>query len=110
MSPSSPKYGLGIVNGPPHSPIPNGKGKNKAEPRDLEAEADAFESKCLLLRQYFAQWQERTTDRAAWAEACKEEASTVLVPADYQFLVGPISFSGPYCKPNIVFQVIFACM
>ncbi|KAJ4771315.1 Pectin lyase-like superfamily protein [Rhynchospora pubera] len=41
----------------------------------------------------------------AWAEACKEEASTVLVPADYQFLVGPISFSGPYCKPNIVFQL-----
>ncbi|KAJ3695295.1 hypothetical protein LUZ60_000672 [Juncus effusus] len=41
----------------------------------------------------------------AWAEACKEEASTVLVPAGYQFLVGPISFSGPYCKPNIVFQL-----
>ncbi|KAF5187680.1 Polygalacturonase [Thalictrum thalictroides] len=43
--------------------------------------------------------------QAAWAAACKVEASTVLVPLDYMFLVGPISFSGPYCKPNIVFQL-----
>ncbi|KAL5552865.1 hypothetical protein UlMin_040266 [Ulmus minor] len=43
--------------------------------------------------------------QAAWASACKVEASTILVPADYQFLVGPISFSGPYCAPNIVFQL-----
>lgn len=40
-----------------------------------------------------------------WAAACKVEASTMLVPANYVFYVGPISFSGPYCKPNIVFQV-----
>lgn len=44
---------------------------------------------------------------AAWAEACKVEASTMLIPADYVFYVGPISFSGPYCKPNIIFQVIY---
>ncbi|CAJ1940149.1 unnamed protein product [Sphenostylis stenocarpa] len=43
--------------------------------------------------------------QAAWAEACKVEASTMLVPSDYNFFVGPISFSGPYCKPNIVFQL-----
>ena len=43
--------------------------------------------------------------QAAWGAACKVEASTMLVPADYTFYVGPISFSGPYCKPNIVFQV-----
>ncbi|XP_027347524.1 polygalacturonase At1g48100-like [Abrus precatorius] len=43
--------------------------------------------------------------QAAWAEACKVEASTMVIPAEYVFLVGPISFSGPYCKPNIIFQV-----
>nr|CAB3473692.1 unnamed protein product [Digitaria exilis] len=41
----------------------------------------------------------------AWAAACKQGASTVLVPSGLEFLVGPISFSGPYCKPNIVFQL-----
>ncbi|XP_073048896.1 polygalacturonase At1g48100-like [Primulina eburnea] len=42
---------------------------------------------------------------AAWAAACKVEASVINVPADYVFLVGPISFSGPYCQHNIVFQL-----
>lgn len=41
----------------------------------------------------------------AWAAACKVEASTMIVPSGYKFLVGPISFSGPYCMPNIVFQL-----
>ena len=41
----------------------------------------------------------------AWVAACKVEGSTVMVPADYVFFVGPISFSGPYCQPDIVFQV-----
>ncbi|XP_054809647.1 polygalacturonase At1g48100 [Prosopis cineraria] len=43
--------------------------------------------------------------QTAWAAACKAQASTMLIPADYVFLVGPISFSGPFCKPNIVFQL-----
>ncbi|XP_019420997.1 PREDICTED: polygalacturonase At1g48100-like isoform X1 [Lupinus angustifolius] len=43
--------------------------------------------------------------KATWASSCKVEASTMLVPTDYVFYVGPISFSGPYCKPNIVFQL-----
>ncbi|KAK7250576.1 hypothetical protein RIF29_33095 [Crotalaria pallida] len=43
--------------------------------------------------------------QSAWAGACQVEASTMLIPADYVFFVGPISFSGPYCKPNIVFQL-----
>ncbi|PIN09766.1 Polygalacturonase [Handroanthus impetiginosus] len=43
--------------------------------------------------------------QAAWAAACKVEASVINVPAKYVFLVGPISFSGPYCQHNIVFQV-----
>ncbi|KAG7650084.1 putative polygalacturonase [Arabidopsis thaliana] len=42
---------------------------------------------------------------AAWASACKVEASTMIIPPDYIFLVGPISFSGPYCQANIVFQL-----
>ncbi|XP_010924274.2 polygalacturonase At1g48100 [Elaeis guineensis] len=42
---------------------------------------------------------------AAWAAACKVEASTMVVPAEFRFLVRPISFSGPYCQPNIVFQL-----
>ncbi|KAK4779653.1 hypothetical protein SAY87_015759 [Trapa incisa] len=41
----------------------------------------------------------------AWAAACKVEASTVLVPEGYEFLVGPISFSGPYCQADITFQL-----
>ncbi|XP_043706686.1 polygalacturonase At1g48100-like [Telopea speciosissima] len=42
---------------------------------------------------------------AAWAEACKVEGSTIVVPSQFVFLVGPISFSGPYCQPDIVFQL-----
>ncbi|KAK9090399.1 hypothetical protein Sjap_023576 [Stephania japonica] len=42
---------------------------------------------------------------AAWEAACKVEASTILVPSDYKFFVGPVSFSGPFCQPNIVFQL-----
>ncbi|KAL5203506.1 hypothetical protein ABZP36_014458 [Zizania latifolia] len=42
---------------------------------------------------------------AAWAAACKVEESTVLVPSELEFVVGPISFSGPCCKPNILFQL-----
>ncbi|XP_009769209.1 polygalacturonase At1g48100 isoform X1 [Nicotiana sylvestris] len=43
------------------------------------------------------------TFEAAWIEACKVEGSTIVVPSDYDFLVGPISFSGPHCEENIVF-------
>ncbi|CAN6446266.1 unnamed protein product [Victoria cruziana] len=43
--------------------------------------------------------------QSAWDAACKVEASTVVVPAEHEFLVRPISFSGPYCQPNIVFQL-----
>ncbi|AQL03563.1 Polygalacturonase QRT2 [Zea mays] len=42
----------------------------------------------------------------AWSAACAAEASTVLVPASYVFLVGPIAFTGgDSCEPNVVFQV-----
>ncbi|KAF3332783.1 polygalacturonase [Carex littledalei] len=39
-----------------------------------------------------------------WAAACKIAASTMVVPSNYEFLVGPISFAGPVCQPNLVFQ------
>lgn len=29
----------------------------------------------------------------------------MMVPSDYDFLVGPISFSGTNCEKNLVFQV-----
>lgn len=35
------------------------------------------------------------------------QASTINVPSGSVFLVKPISFSGPNCEPNIVFQVSF---
>jgi polygalacturonase len=41
----------------------------------------------------------------AWAATCKIEASTMVVPSGSVFLVKPISFSGPNCQPNIIFQV-----
>jgi len=41
----------------------------------------------------------------AWEAACKVEGSTMVVPSGSVFLVKPVSFSGPNCEPNIVFQV-----
>ncbi|KAH9303717.1 hypothetical protein KI387_008121, partial [Taxus chinensis] len=41
---------------------------------------------------------------AAWQAACSVESAVVVVPAEFRFLVGPISFSGP-CQPNIIFQI-----
>lgn len=55
----------------------------------------------------YSNWNAMQAFQEAWAEACKVESSTMLVPADYVFFVGPISFSGPYCKPSIVFQVTY---
>ncbi|XP_008782487.1 polygalacturonase At1g48100 [Phoenix dactylifera] len=43
--------------------------------------------------------------QAAWAAACKVEASKIIVPSKYEFLVGPISFDGPNCGDNIVFEL-----
>ncbi|KAL3720268.1 hypothetical protein ACJRO7_005148 [Eucalyptus globulus] len=42
---------------------------------------------------------------AAWAAACKVESSTILVPSGSVFLLSPISFAGPNCKPKITFQL-----
>ncbi|TXG54679.1 hypothetical protein EZV62_019935 [Acer yangbiense] len=42
---------------------------------------------------------------ATWAAACKMEASTMVVPSGSVFFLGPITFSGSGCQPNIVFQL-----
>ncbi|GLJ05366.1 hypothetical protein SUGI_0016940 [Cryptomeria japonica] len=41
---------------------------------------------------------------AAWQAACEKDSATLLIPSDYQFLVGPLTFLGP-CKSNILFKV-----
>ncbi|XP_062104793.1 polygalacturonase At1g48100 [Humulus lupulus] len=42
---------------------------------------------------------------AAWGAVCKVKASTLTVPSGSVFLVKPISFSGPNCQSDIVFQL-----
>ncbi|XP_057812618.2 polygalacturonase At1g48100-like [Cryptomeria japonica] len=41
---------------------------------------------------------------AAWQAACEKDSATLLIPSDYQFLVGPLTFLGP-CKSNILFKI-----
>ncbi|XP_047962057.1 polygalacturonase At1g48100-like [Salvia hispanica] len=41
----------------------------------------------------------------AWADACKVQGSTVLIPSGSVFLVKLVAFSGPNCQSNIVFQL-----
>ncbi|KAF6157400.1 hypothetical protein GIB67_004338 [Kingdonia uniflora] len=85
-------------NGPKKkSPMPSKKGYNGGKPT-------------LFNVLHFGAKGDGTTDdtkafQAAWASACKMEGSTVIVPSNFEFLVGPISFSGPYCQPNIIFQL-----
>ncbi|XP_071695659.1 polygalacturonase At1g48100-like [Rutidosis leptorrhynchoides] len=43
--------------------------------------------------------------QAAWADACKSDSSTIIVPSGYKFLVGPTSFSGSNCHKRMSFQV-----
>ncbi|XP_057759792.1 polygalacturonase At1g48100-like isoform X3 [Arachis stenosperma] len=42
----------------------------------------------------------------AWEAACKIDSSTMVVPSGKVFLIKPISFAGPNCRQNIVFQVL----
>ncbi|XP_059064638.1 polygalacturonase At1g48100-like [Cryptomeria japonica] len=41
---------------------------------------------------------------AAWRAACSKGYTTLHIPANYSFVVGPITFSGP-CQSSIVFMV-----
>ncbi|XP_021299198.1 polygalacturonase At1g48100 [Herrania umbratica] len=85
-------------------------GWNKASSRrQIAARPRAGSSATFNVLAYGAKGDGRTDDTkafvAAWAAACKVEASTLMVPSGSVFLVGPISFSGPNCQPNIVFQL-----
>ncbi|KAJ1399485.1 Pectin lyase fold/virulence factor [Sesbania bispinosa] len=93
------------TNTPSSPPIPKPKVSPPTQPpKDYSGHSTTFN-----VLDYGAKGDGRTDDtkafQATWAEACKVEASTMVVPADYVFYVGPISFSGPYCKSNIVFQL-----
>uniref|UniRef100_A0A0E0C553 Polygalacturonase n=1 Tax=Oryza meridionalis TaxID=40149 RepID=A0A0E0C553_9ORYZ len=81
--PPSPGNGKGYQS--PYQPSPSPSPNAPVRPSPVNGSGHAFE--------------------AAWAAACKQGASTVVVPSELEFLVGPISFSGPYCKPNILFQL-----
>ncbi|KAB2088274.1 hypothetical protein ES319_A04G164700v1 [Gossypium barbadense] len=100
-TPPSPK-----VKAPP-SPKP--KVKVPSIPPPQKGYGNGQRSKVFDVLHFGAKGDGKTDDtkafQAAWAAACKVQASTVVVPAKFIFLVGPISFSGPYCQANIVFQL-----
>ncbi|KAK4263189.1 hypothetical protein QN277_028641 [Acacia crassicarpa] len=85
---------------PPSSPLPS----NPTPPGGGDSSTTVFS-----VLDFGAKGDGNSDDTKAfhdtWAAACKVEASTMLVPAGNIFKMGPISFSGPYCKPNIVFQL-----
>ncbi|MCL7028540.1 hypothetical protein MKW94_011140 [Papaver nudicaule] len=92
---------------PPKPPV---KGYSPAvPPPSYDDGPPTISSTAFNVLQFGAKGDGNTDDtkafEAAWAAACKVEASTVVVPPNYVFLVGPISFSGPYCRQNIVFQL-----
>ncbi|CAA7032764.1 unnamed protein product [Microthlaspi erraticum] len=77
---------------PPHLPLKPVEGSQEFNVLDFGAKGDGMSDDTKAFE-------------AAWGSACKVEASTMIIPSDYIFLVGPISFSGPYCQANIVFQL-----
>ncbi|OVA20733.1 Glycoside hydrolase [Macleaya cordata] len=91
------------------SPKPPGKGHSPIPPPSYDGGHPTINSTVFDVLQFGAKGDGNTDDtkafEAAWDAACKVEASTIVVPSNYVFLVGPISFSGPYCQPNIVFQL-----
>ncbi|XP_010248489.1 PREDICTED: polygalacturonase At1g48100 [Nelumbo nucifera] len=97
---------------PPPAPKP-GKGyKGPKEPTPVPPPGKGFSGShgaVFDVLHFGAKGDGKTDDtkafQAAWAAACKVEASTMVVPAKLVFLVGPISFSGPYCESNIIFQL-----
>ncbi|XP_022726620.1 polygalacturonase At1g48100-like isoform X2 [Durio zibethinus] len=100
-----------ITPSPPSSPKPKAPPppKEKAAPSPPPSPKPKEESNIFDVLDFGAKGDGKTDDtkafQAAWAAACKVEVSTVVVPAEFLFLVGPISFSGPYCQANIVFQL-----
>ncbi|XP_073130983.1 polygalacturonase At1g48100-like isoform X2 [Henckelia pumila] len=90
-------------------PPPTGGHKGISPPPPSKGEKPPAGSTVYNVLEFGAKGDGTTDDtkafEAAWAAACKVEASIVNVPAEYVFLVGPISFSGPNCQHNIVFQL-----
>ncbi|XWS69023.1 hypothetical protein CRYUN_Cryun04dG0144000 [Craigia yunnanensis] len=108
-TPSSPK-----LKAPPSpkekaAPSPKPKEKVPSTPPPQKGYSNGQHSNVFDVLDFGAKGDGKTDDtkafQAAWAAACKVEASTVVVPVEFVFLVGPISFSGPYCQANIVFQL-----
>ncbi|KAK0573866.1 hypothetical protein LWI29_014794 [Acer saccharum] len=91
---------------PPASPPPYSKPKPNIPPPTAE---NGGHSEVFDVMDFGAKGNGIADDtkafEAAWTAACKVESSIMIVPTDYVFLVGPISFSGPYCQRNIVFQL-----
>ncbi|PIA61915.1 hypothetical protein AQUCO_00200126v1 [Aquilegia coerulea] len=104
--PAPPSKGPTIPPSP--SPTPS-KGPTIPQSPPPPAENNGRNSTIYNVLDFGAKGDGSTDDtkafQAAWAAACKVEASTITVPSQYIFLVGPISFSGPYCESNIVFQL-----
>ncbi|KAJ7953600.1 Polygalacturonase [Quillaja saponaria] len=106
---SKPKSPSHNTTPPLPVPTPAPKPKETVKPNPPQKGYNGAGSTVFNVQDFGAKGDGSTDDtkafQTAWAAACKVEASTMLVPADYVFFVGPISFSGPYCKPDIVFQL-----
>ncbi|KAL0408601.1 UNVERIFIED_CONTAM: Polygalacturonase [Sesamum radiatum] len=94
---------------PPPVPPPAAGPKQSPPPPPKKGDGKAAYPTVLSVLDFGAKGDGNTDDtkafQAAWAAACKVEASVINVPAKHVFLVGPISFSGPYCQHDIVFQL-----
>nr|ACG40925.1 polygalacturonase precursor [Zea mays] len=102
----------GSAHSTPKPPTPPSCGKGHQQPSQSQPPPPATSSQhgaVFSVVDFGAKGDGATDDtkafQGAWAAACTQGASTLLVPPELEFLVGPISFSGPYCKPNIVFQL-----
>ncbi|KAM7269425.1 hypothetical protein ACFE04_024922 [Oxalis oulophora] len=85
-------------------PPPPPKSKHNSPPPHIEGVSKTFN-----VLDYGAKGNGIADDtkafQAAWASACKVAGSLIIVPDKSVFVVGPISFSGPYCQANIFFQL-----
>ncbi|KAI7979176.1 Polygalacturonase [Camellia lanceoleosa] len=94
---------------PPKTPRPPPTSSSKSPPSPAPAPNKDTSSTVFNVLDFGAKGDGTSDDtkafQATWAAACKVQASTVMVPSQFTFLVGPISFSGPYCQSNIVFQL-----
>ncbi|XP_057769363.1 polygalacturonase At1g48100-like [Salvia miltiorrhiza] len=82
---------------------------NGGDVLDANATPSVTISNTFSVRSYGAKGDGVADDTSAfekaWADACKVQGSTVLIPSGFVFLVKPMAFSGPNCQSNIVFQL-----